>query len=457
MPTMHAAMSALILIRPRTQDHDQEAAIAAATAQQRQARAALAAEPQGPSQAARPEAPEAGSSSQPRMNSNNQEQQPESSEEPKIKIKHVILRQEGEYILSQDAIATSLATELTSLEMDSTVASCRVMGKHGPYIVGLSEEAADRLIGDGYVEIVHIDESDTVEVELTVDPYDPKAKQVDPRQREEMRKRLRAELEQRRSRERADKEAKTVALMVDLPPEVTIQRDSNPNAVKWATGAISECLRDALHDVETINFVEAKTKLGAATGTVLCFIVFQSEAAKHRQPWHAVKWMIVSDRGIPPAKARFRRETRSELALTVCCFRSACEQSPCRARRQAERKAGVIGASLFGENERPPPPAWKIAAEERKRAREAEGYAEKDRLEKAARSPNRTIRECELFQQGACSRSSREELIEGRKKCQKKHTGWKVHPCKSSTEATFVCTWTEAMCPYAGHITKDPG
>jgi hypothetical protein len=49
------------------------------------------------------------------MNLNNQQQQqPGSSSEPTTKIKHVIMRQEGEYILSQDAITTSLGTELTS-------------------------------------------------------------------------------------------------------------------------------------------------------------------------------------------------------------------------------------------------------------------------------------------------------------------------------------------------------
>jgi hypothetical protein len=453
----HGECNTLIILASRSQGFVLEESARTIIEQQQQAReeraAASASGAGSSSNEHRRDEPQA-----PEMNSNNQQQQ-QAPAQPRPEVKHIMLRQDGENIISQDALTTAVSTELTALELDSTVSSCRVLGKHGPCVVGLTPAAANRILEDGYIDLMLLaDDGETVDVEMTATLYDPKARQVDPQQREKARREQRAIFEQRRAQNKLDKDLRTVVLMVDIPPEITVQNDtSNPHAIKWAQNAVNETLRDHLIAVESINYRESETKLGASTGTVMCFILFKTQEAVKQQPWHALKWMIVADRGIPPAKARFRRETREDLGLTMCCFRKECLSKPCSARKQAERAAGVQGSSLFGEHERPPPPEWKLAAERRKREREAEGRAEQERLVKAAQSPSRAVKECPRYIEGRCTRSSRETLMEGRARCQKKHSGWRVHKCASFTVADYVCSWSETECPYSDHIVKDPG
>ena len=127
--------------------------------------------------------------------------------------------------------------------------------------------------------------------------------------------------------------------------------------------------------------------------------------------------------------------------------------------------------SLFGADERPPPPIWKTEAELRKRTREADARAEQRAVQRLMNSPDRG-KPCTLLQHGKCSRRGRGEQGErmqcnrkhdvvvvcnlGRRK-RRKHDGWRTYECASSKDETFVCTWDNTACPYDGHVARGDG
>jgi len=393
--------------------------------------------------------------------SNKMNQPNQGSKEPKEKIVFVKLSQqdkEKQWEMSQDSVTTGVRTELCALDSDDRIMGCRLLGRYGPYVVGLSATSAGRLLEDGEIDVVHLNGKEGVEVTMKVTEYgDREESTMDEETREKLRAEQREKLEERRHSTKHQKDARTIALMVDMPVELMIATHESPRIMGKAIDTAQQLIRRGLGNMaEEINSHVCKTPLGAEDGTVIFFILLRDREDMKRANWSALKYMTVAPPGMPPAKARMRGAVLNDLKLKKCCFRTTCAEEPCRLRRHAERAAGVRSdQSLFGADERPPPPVWKTEAELRKRAREADAQAERREVQRLMTSPERG-KPCTLFQQGSCCRRGRGEQGE-RVQCNRRHDGWRTYDCASSKDETFVCTWDDAMCPYNGHVARGEG